>query len=141
MANIYEPLLWYDANGDKPRFISGLAKDYTKSKDGLVWTFKLRDSVYFHDGSQFNANSLRQIIERNRTPKRGASYIWSSIASVIVDNEHQITFKLKEPIPFDRVVSSQYGAWIYSPQLLNKDILKNKSGYSSGTGVYTQRMG
>ena len=136
MANIYEPLLWYDANGDKPRFVSGLAKDYTKSKDGLVWTFKLRDSVYFHDGSKFNANSLRQIIERNRTLKRGASYIWSSIVSVIVENEHQITFKLKEPIPFDRVVSSQYGAWIYSPQLLNKDILKNKSGYASGTGPY-----
>jgi peptide/nickel transport system substrate-binding protein len=48
----------------------GLAESWTISKDGLVYTFKLRQGVRFHDGTPFNAdavvfNYMRMIDERH----------------------------------------------------------------------------
>ena len=36
----------------------GLAEDWTRSADGLTWTFHLRQNVQFHDGSPFNAEAV-----------------------------------------------------------------------------------
>jgi len=32
-----------------------LATDWSVSKDGMAWTFHLREGVTFHDGAPFNA--------------------------------------------------------------------------------------
>ena len=107
MSNIYEPLLWLDAGGEKPVFVPGLATSYTKSEDALTWSFTLRENVQFHDGQQFNANAVKFVVERNKTLNRGASYIWSAVDSVRVNGPHQATFELKEAVPLDKIVSSQ----------------------------------
>src|SRR4030043_433859 len=36
-----------------------LATSWTVSNDGLIWTFKLRKGVKFHDGTPFNANAVK----------------------------------------------------------------------------------
>jgi len=36
-----------------------LAKSYTVSPDGKVWTFKLRDDVYWHDGEKFTSADVK----------------------------------------------------------------------------------
>jgi peptide/nickel transport system substrate-binding protein len=41
-----------------------LATSWEVSKDGLVWTFKLRKGVKFHDGTPFNANAVKVSFER-----------------------------------------------------------------------------
>jgi len=41
-----------------------LATSWMVSKDGLVWTFKLRKGVKFHDGTPFNANAVKVSFER-----------------------------------------------------------------------------
>lgn len=53
-AGVYEPLVWLnDANGSfEPR----LAKEWSVSEDGLNYTFKLRDDVYFHNGEKMKAS-------------------------------------------------------------------------------------
>ena len=55
---------------------------------------------------------------------------------MIVDNRFQVTFKLYEPAPLDRIVSSQYGAWMYSKNLKNVKPESLRNGYASGTGPY-----
>ena len=136
MANIYEPLLWLDASEKKHKLLPGLAVSYEKSDDGLIWSFQLRKNVYFHDGHYFNAEAVKFVVDRNKTFYRGASYIWSNVKEVRVDGEHEVSFVLDTPVPLDRIVSSQYGAWMYSPATKNmsKDSIAN--GYIAGTGPY-----
>jgi len=39
-------------------FQPGLAESWTVSDDGLVWTFKIREGVKFHDGTPCDANAV-----------------------------------------------------------------------------------
>src|SRR6516225_6963437 len=57
LANMYEGLLHYkDGSLDVE---PGLATSWTMSPDGLTYTFKLREGVKFHDGTPFNAESVK----------------------------------------------------------------------------------
>ena len=136
MSNMYEPLLWYDASSKTGKFLPGLAMSYKQSDDGLTWTFNLRRDVYFHDGTKFNAESVKFVVDRNKTLNGGASYIWSSVEKIIINNPYQITFILSHPVPFDKIVSSQYGAWMYSPAISNMSRDSLFVGFGSGTGPY-----
>ena len=132
MSNIYEPLLWYQNS----KFQPGLAESYKKSKDGLEWVFNLQRGVSFHDGSEFNAYSVKFVIERNKTFSKGPSYIWSSVKHVEVLEEYKILIVLSDPTPLDLIVSSQYGAWMYSKNIEKIPPDSLRKGYASGTGPY-----
>ena len=45
-----------------------LATSYTVSKDGLVYTLKLRQGVKFHDGTDFNAAAAKANFDRVTNP-------------------------------------------------------------------------
>lgn len=68
---VYEGLVVRDrtnpAPGKSPPLIGQLATSWSISPDGLVYTFKLRQSVKFHDGTPFNADAVvfnfRRIID------------------------------------------------------------------------------
>ncbi|UUZ65436.1 glutathione ABC transporter substrate-binding protein GsiB [Polaromonas sp. P1-6] len=45
-----------------------LAESYTASKDGLVYTIKLRQGVKFHDGTDFNAEAVKVTLDRVLNP-------------------------------------------------------------------------
>ena len=136
MSNIYEPLLWYDASTDSGHLFPGLAVSYSKSSDGLTWEFILREGVFFHDGSPFDSESVKFVVNRNKTMNGGASYIWSAVDSVLTDGPQKVRFKLSFPAPLDKIVSSQYGAWMYSPNMFNLSEQDKHKGYAIGTGPY-----
>jgi nickel transport system substrate-binding protein len=54
---VYEPLVKYQADGSvKPR----LAKSWSHSADGKIWTFTLRDDVRFSNGEAFDAHAAAE---------------------------------------------------------------------------------
>ena len=55
-ANVYDCLVLYDLGATTLR--PGLAESWDISKDGLTYTFKLRQGVKFHDGDPFNADAV-----------------------------------------------------------------------------------
>src|SRR3954454_21722263 len=55
-ANVYDCLVLYDLGATTIR--PGLAESWEISDDGLVYTFKLRQGVSFHDGEPFNADAV-----------------------------------------------------------------------------------
>ena len=96
---IYQSLLRYKFNTSE---IEGdLAKSWTVSKDGLVYTFKLRDGVQWHRGfGKFTAHDVKYSFERLLDPKTKAparSEIVLDIKDVKVIDDYTVEFHLKSP--------------------------------------------
>jgi len=62
MSNMYEGLLKFADGTLDPA--PALAESWSVSEDGLVYTFKLRSGVVFHDGTPFNAESVKFNLDR-----------------------------------------------------------------------------
>lgn len=60
--NIYETLVSYEDTNTT--VIPGLAESWEISEDGLTYTFKLRQGVKFHDGTDFNAEAVKFNFDR-----------------------------------------------------------------------------
>lgn len=56
--------------------ISGQAKEYEISEDGLTYTFKLRDDIFWSDGVPVTAYDFEYGWHRLIDPAQGANYSW-----------------------------------------------------------------
>ncbi len=52
---------------DTSEYVSDLAKSYTVSDDGTVFTFYLQDNAYFHNGEKVKASDVIYTFERGKT--------------------------------------------------------------------------
>lgn len=135
LSNTYETLLRYDPLNDK--IIPVLAESYSKSDNGLIWTFKIRKGVKFHDGTYLNAEAVKYSIDRTMRINGGAAYIWSPVKEINVVVDYTVEFVLKHPAPLDLIASSGYAAYIYSPASVTSDDSEwFRPGRECGTGPY-----
>ncbi len=135
LHNVYETLLRYD--GANHEIIKVLAEDYTKSDDGLKWTFKIRKGVKFHDSTDVNAEAVKFSIDRTMEINRGAAYIWSAVKEIKLVDEYTVDFILKYPAPLDIIASAAYGAFIMSPTAIKSHDAEWLSlGNDAGSGPY-----
>lgn len=72
-ALVYSGLLRFDAAGE---VVCDLADTWSVSPDGLVYTFRLRPGVLFHDGSTLEASDVVFSLERILDPDVGSSRAW-----------------------------------------------------------------
>jgi peptide/nickel transport system substrate-binding protein len=134
--NVYETLLRYDVKtGD---FENLLAESYSKTPDGLVWTFKLRQNVKFHTGGSLSADAVKRSIERTISRAKGASYIWQAVESITVIDPYTVEFNLQFAEAFENVVASAYGAYIFDVDAVEKNGDDwFTPGRDAGSGPYT----
>ncbi|MFW9827609.1 MAG: ABC transporter substrate-binding protein [Candidatus Thorarchaeota archaeon] len=74
---IFDPLVEYSFESEEP--IPALAKQWVVTNDSKHWVFTLRDDVRFHDGTKFNASSVKFTYDRFIDPSHPA-YISNPIA-------------------------------------------------------------
>jgi glutathione transport system substrate-binding protein len=111
-----------------------LAESHTVSKDGLVYTFKLRQGVKFHDGTDFNAEAVKVTLDRVMDPENKLARFnqFNRVDKVEVAGPYSVRITLKEPFgPFINSLAHASAAMI-SPTALkkygNKDIAFNPVG-------------
>ena len=73
LYNIYENLVHINQDAT---FSPMLAKSWTVSDDGLVYTFNLLKGVKFHDGSDFTSTDVKYTFEANAAKIARASMKW-----------------------------------------------------------------
>ncbi|MEM7345651.1 MAG: ABC transporter substrate-binding protein, partial [Chloroflexota bacterium] len=92
---LYEPLVRYGQDGT---IEPALAESWEISEDGLTWTFTLRQDVTFHDGTPFNAETVKWNMDRWVGVDR---HNWlpttSRIDSVEATDEFTVVLTLNQP--------------------------------------------
>lgn len=144
MSVVYEPLLWYDPL--KNEFIPALAESYEHNEDSTVWTFHLRRDAKFHDGTPVTAEAVKFSIERTIALGQGAAFIWDPVERIETPDDYTVVFYLKYSAPLDEIVASSYGAWIFSPKIVEYAGAANSTdpkvadwfnaGHEAGSGPY-----
>lgn len=79
-----------------------LATEWSSDDAGIVWTFKLRQGVKFHDGTLFDADAVVKNFTRHLDTKRGlaaSGRLRTFIDSVSAVDPSTVQFKLKKPYP------------------------------------------
>jgi peptide/nickel transport system substrate-binding protein len=120
-----------------------LASSWEVSDDGLVYTFKLREGIKFHDGTPLNAeavefNYMRLLDESHpyyNTIQVTSGSLLGGIKEVKATGEYEVTMYRDEPGAGTLAALCLFEGGIQSP----KNIMDDPSGYGShpvGTGPW-----
>ena len=92
---IYSGLMRKGSDG---KLIPDLAERYEVSKDGLVYTFTLKDKIFFHNGDPVTSSDIIFTINTIKDPiiKSPQKAKWDGV-SIDKINEKTIQFSLKQP--------------------------------------------
>ena len=94
-AQLYETL--YRIDPETGEYNCLLATEYPEfSEDGMSATIKLREGVKFHDGTDFNAEAVKNTFELIKDPEFGSARasIAGSIDTIEVIDDHTLKFNL-----------------------------------------------
>lgn len=129
---VYEGLTAIDFNG---RVVPDLATNWTELSP-TDYVFSLRQNVYFHDGTPFNASavvfSFTRILNNTQSPRYGQV---SNIQTIKALGNYKVEFKLREA-DANFLESLAIGEGIVSPTAVLKYGSQFGSQYAVGTGPY-----
>ncbi len=153
---IYNRLL--DTKLGTAESIPGLATSWESSEDGKTWTFKLREGVKFHDGTDFNADAVKFNVERWWDPDHplgfrdaGKNYeIWANLfggfrgeeksllQEVKVEDDYTIQFILQQPFAaFPAAIGSGYFGMASPTAIENsQETYGTPNSQAVGTGAF-----
>ncbi len=135
---LYSYVVKFDSSqGNK--IIGDLAKSWTVSPDGLVYTFALHEGVTFHDGSAFSSVDVKASFDRIMNPPEGVislrRQLFKTVAAVEAPDANTVVFKLNEPTASFLVNLGSPFNCIYSAVKLKEDP-KFPETHILGTGAY-----
>ena len=120
----YSTLLKIDPT-NYPTIIGDVAKSWTISEDGLVYTFTLHPDIRFHDGSTLDAHDVKVSLDRLRAPPAGVfsarQSMYEDIAAVEVPDAQTVVVRLSQPNATLLEILAAPTGCIYSAELLQSD--------------------
>lgn len=131
--NVYEPIVRIDENGD---VMSNIAKDWTVSDDGLVYTINIVEGAKFHNGEELKASD---VVFSLNTAMGAAAMEGSTNMMESAEATGDYTFTLTLKAPYAALISMLSNIYVvneafYSAQDSNYDV-------ACGTGAYMLRDG
>jgi peptide/nickel transport system substrate-binding protein len=141
MSNMYETLTRYDPATHTARPL--LATSWSKSANGLTWTFHLRHGVHFHTGRLMTAQAAKAALQRTIKLGGGAAYVFSAVKTITTPDAYTLVFHLSSPSPMDRATSAAYSAYIYDTQAAGSGASSSaltkwfNTPHDAGTGPHT----
>jgi peptide/nickel transport system substrate-binding protein len=126
---LYETLIDVDSSG---KYIPGLVEAW-EVKDDKTIILKLKKNVKFHDGTDFNAEAVKFVLERALNPETKASFRAEieDIETVEVVDPNTVKLVLKNPSSAILGALANYAGYMISPtaiQKYGKDIVRNPVG-------------
>src|SRR5712692_9559707 len=146
MAPLYSTLLRVDPvdkTGTRP--VGDLAESWTVSKDGMTYTFKIRQGVKFHDGSLLTSKDIKASYDKIVFPPAGMKSLrkeaYDAIEVVEAPDPSTVRFRLKRPETSLLLNLASPWNWIYKADLLAKDIhWYEKSVMGTGAFVFVEHV-
>ena len=89
---LYDNLVKFEGNRDVPELDA--AKSRSVSDDGLTWTFKLRDDIYFVSGNKLTSSDVKWSFDRVKYLKGNPAFLAANVESVSVPDEQTVLIKL-----------------------------------------------
>src|SRR5215813_1960444 len=112
------------------KFVPDAAESWQISPDALLYTFKLRKDVLFHDGTRVDAAAVKFSIDRIMDPATRSSMrvYYEHVHSVEVVDPYTVQIRLKEPHGFMLHMLAAYrmGLVFYSPTATQKYTLEDR---------------
>jgi peptide/nickel transport system substrate-binding protein len=98
----YNSVIQFDPLSPDPKLVADLAESWETTENGLVWNFKLRQGVTFHDGSPFTSEDVAANIQRQITPPSGIAsglqlFYKSVVDTVTTPSPDRAIVRLKIP--------------------------------------------
>jgi peptide/nickel transport system substrate-binding protein len=116
------------------RMAPSLAEAWTESPDKLVYEFKLRKGVRFHNGDPFTADDVKFSFERAK-----GTQLKQKVKEVVIVDPHTVRFVLHEPWPdFMTVYGTLWSAagWITPKNYFEKVGSEEFKKHPIGLGPY-----
>jgi ABC-type transport system substrate-binding protein len=122
LPNVYDSLFRFEGESS-PKLTALLASEVPTvdnlgiSKDGLVYTIKMKSGTKFHDGSPVNADAVVYSYQRIEAVNKGANGITADwVAKVEKVDDLTVKFTLKQPFAdFLNSMGSVWGNYIVNP--------------------------
>lgn len=117
LTNLYDSLVFPTVGGG---YEPWLAESWEVSDDGTVWTFKLREGVKFHDGSEVQASDVVYSFNRLKEIGEGYAYLMAAIDTAEVLDDYTVQFTLAEP-------TGLFLADLVRLYILNEDLVRENA--------------
>ncbi len=132
---IFEPLLGLDLNG---KIQPNLAERWSISKDGKLYTFKLRKGVKFHNGQEMKAEDIKFAIDYTLEPRNGAYGLsdLEQVKRVEAPDKYTLKIHLKKASPVFLSLLTSIRAFSAIPKESLEGGVKQLSVFPPGTGPF-----
>jgi peptide/nickel transport system substrate-binding protein len=122
------------------RLVCDLCTTYEKAKDGMSYTFNIRQNVKFADGTPLTAADIKATLDKIIFPPKGVPSSrkswYTQIKSIDVPEKYKVVVRMKRPLnPILPALASPFN-FVYSKKDLDQHGYSWNKTHINGTGAF-----